>query len=110
MKNKNIFLFSTIFIIVMIAIFTYLFSNIWMIVTDQTNYVPKESNIFFFHPTKIDEGSGGYWRYGEDLNNFYYFSEKEENVYFSHSKNSNCKDFKKIEISTWCNPTKNNHK
>ena len=94
----------------MIAIFTYLFSNIWMIVTDQTNYVPKESNIFFFHPTKIDEGSGGYWRYGEDLNNFFFFLEKEENVYFSHSKNSNCKDFKKIEISTWCNPTKNNHK
>lgn len=91
----------------MISIFTYLFSNIWMIITDQTNYIPKESNILLFHPTKIDEGSGGYWRYGEDLNKFYYFSEKEEKVYYSHPKENSCPSFNPINISTWCKANKN---
>ena len=109
MKNKNIFLLAVLFTIAMMFIFTYVFSNLWMMITDHTNYIPKESNVFFFQPTQIDDGSGGYWRYGEDLKYFYYFSEEEQNVYYSYSKENNCENFNKIDISTWCQVMKHHH-
>ena len=60
MKNKTIALIISIFIFLLISIFTYSTSNLWMLITDNSNYIPKESNIFQFNPIQIDEGSGGY--------------------------------------------------
>lgn len=78
----------------------------WLVIRGQTNYIPKESSIFFFNPIKIDDGSGGYWRYGEDLNKLYYFSEEEYKVYYSQPKENSCQNLNKTDISTWCNSTK----
>ena len=89
-----------------LGLFTYTFSNLWLLTTDQTNYIPKESNILFFHPTKVDDGSGGYWRYGEDLKNYYYFSEIEENAYYVLNKKIECSNIDKVEYLTWCKPFK----
>ncbi|KYQ84065.1 hypothetical protein AWW72_10855 [Acinetobacter sp. NRRL B-65365] len=106
MKSSKIFFYLILAVILGIGLFTYTFSNLWLLATDQTNYIPKESNIFFFHPTKIDEGSGGYWRYGEDLKNYYYFSEIEENTYFILDKKSQCRNLDKTDYLTWCRPLK----
>ncbi len=85
-----------------LSLFSYVFSNIWQLATDQTNYIPEESNIFSFHPTKIDEGSGGYWLYGEDSKYYYYFSETEENTYYTFDKSILCPNIDKIDFRTWC--------
>ncbi|MBN6077512.1 hypothetical protein HYE59_08215 [Aggregatibacter actinomycetemcomitans] len=105
MKDKYI----PIAIIIIFLSFTNVISNTWRLLTDQDNYIPKESNILFFKPIKIDSGSGGYWEYGEDYNNYYYYSLYEENVYFYIKKNNDCDNFNKIDFKTWCNAIKRIH-
>lgn len=77
-----------------------------MVLTDSTNYIPTESNIIFFTPTQIDDGSGGYWRYGKDLKNYYYFSTIEGDVYYLISKSNSCPKFSEINFQTWCETNK----
>ncbi|MBN6074015.1 hypothetical protein HYE60_02280 [Aggregatibacter actinomycetemcomitans] len=97
--------------IIIFLSFTSVVSNTWGLLVDQNNYIPRESNILFFKPIKIDSGSGGYWRYGEDHHNYYHYSLHEENVYYYVNKDNNCSNFDKTDFKTWCNPTKRiNHK
>ncbi|EPF83592.1 hypothetical protein GCM10025882_26570 [Acinetobacter gyllenbergii] len=85
-----------------LSIFSNAFSNVWRLATDQTNDIPEESNIFSFHPTKINEGSSSYWLYGEDSKYYYYFSETEENTYYIFDKSILCPNIEKIDFRTWC--------
>ncbi len=59
-------------IVVIVGITTPLLSNTWGVLTDKGYRIPKESSIFTFEATKMNEGSGDYWLYGED--NQYYYS------------------------------------
>jgi len=95
--------------LLVIVINTRVVNNLWMILTDASNYIPDHSNIFSFQPTQIDGGSGGYWRYGEDKNNYYYFSVKEENVYIYAPKAQNCKALNQFNYVTWCEKFKAYH-
>lgn len=106
MKNKTIALIVSIFLFLLVSTFTYSISNLWMLITDNSNYIPKESNIFQFTPIQIDEGSGGYWRYGKDSLNYYYFSETEDNIYYQIAIKNNCVNFNPTNFQTWCNPKK----
>ena len=86
MKNRLQFKKIAILFVILLSLLiiitnTRIFNNLWMLLTDASNYIPDPSSVFTFQPTRIDNGSGGYWRYGEDNNNYYYFSVKEENVY-----------------------------
>lgn len=92
----------SIAVFLVLLIFTNFFSNSWMLITDQSNYLPIESNIFIFKPTCIDEGSGGYWRYAQDAKNYYYFSDKEAKTYFQVTLRNNCEKFDKLDVRTWC--------
>ncbi len=85
---------------------TRFFTNSWGLITNSSNYIPKDSNVFIFIPTKIDSGSGEYWRYGKDYKNYYYFSEKEENIYYMIAKKSDCQDLNSLDYLTWCKAIK----
>lgn len=85
-----------------LGIFSHIFSNILLLATDHTNYIPEESNVFSFHPTEIDEGFGSHWLYGEDSKFYYYFSETEENTYYIFDKSIFCPNIDKIDFRTWC--------
>ena len=106
MKSNKKYLIIPVLVFLMISISTNFFSNIWMLITDNSNYIPSESNILSFTPIQIDEGSGGYWRYGEDRKKYYYFSLDERHVYFSIKKENHCPNFSKTDFVTWCEKNK----
>lgn len=58
-------------LIIAVGFSTELFSNIYYSVIDNGHIIPKESNIFSFKVTKMNEGSRKYWLYGKDKNYYY---------------------------------------
>jgi hypothetical protein len=70
MKNKILLLIVLLFIIVIIFLKDMLI-NVWCLNTDKNYFIPKESSIFTFKSTQMNNGSGDWWLYGED-NKFYY--------------------------------------
>lgn len=100
MKNKIIFF----------IIFIFLFKNIIFLSVslafDPNNYIPSKSNMLFFSPIYIDSGSGGYWLYGEDLHNYYYFLWEGYKEYLYIPKSNDCKGFNRLDVTTWCSAIK----
>ncbi|SET20193.1 hypothetical protein [Thorsellia anophelis] len=86
----------------LIFIFYQVMQIICLLLIIDGNFIPERSNILFFEPTVIDEGSGGYWIYGEDNANYYYFLNDAENTYMFIKKNNNCINFDKQNFNTWC--------
>lgn len=107
MKNKYKYLFYIILFFLLLN--TNLVTNMWMLLTDSSNYIPEESNIVFFTPTQIDDGSGGYWLYGKDLKNYYHFSTVESDTYYFISNKNNCPQFSETHFETWCEKNKRRH-
>lgn len=100
MRSKIIF-----FIIFIFCLKNMIFLSI-SLVFDPNNYIPSKSNIFFFTPIDIDPGSGGYWLYGEDLYNYYYFLWEGDKEYLYIFKSNDCKGFNRLDITTWCSAIK----
>lgn len=98
--------FSLIISVLVLSVFTHFFSNCWLLLTDSQNDLPKQSNLFTFHPTQIDSGSGAYWHYAEDHKNYYYFSEQQAQTYYVMPKQQTCTSFNPVDFSTWCQPQK----
>lgn len=90
----------------LIIVFYKAMQIIFLFLLIDGNSIPERSSILFFEPTVIDEGSGGYWIYGEDNTNYYYFLNDVENTYMFINKNINCINFDKQNFNTWC---KKNH-
>lgn len=98
-----------IYIFLFFFVFTIFFSNpFWNVVSmiEGEGYIPSMSSMFTFSVISFDEGSGGYWRYGEDSKYYYHFSLTEENVYFYIDKNNDCVNFNKFNFATWCSAIK----
>ena len=71
--KKLLLLIITIFAIILyLSKKTYLFENLWGKITDNNYIIPDESSLLKFQATKMNQGSGDWWLYGEDEN--YYFS------------------------------------
>ena len=73
---------------------------------DNSNDIPKDSNIFQFTPIQIDKGSGGYWWYGKDTRYYYYFSETNNDIYYKILIKNNCLNFEPTNFQTWCESVK----
>lgn len=82
---------------------TPVIGNLWSLTTGRGFFIPKESSIFTFNVTKENDGSGEWWLYGEDNNNFYALHEKDP-VYlvFSRADIGKCKGFHAKKQDTWC--------
>jgi hypothetical protein len=89
-----------------LVVFTHFFSNIWLILTDGRDYqIPAGSNIFTFHPTVMNSGSGGWWIYGEDHQFYYYFldeNKKDSPLAMSKQKSNTCINFNSVDYKSWC--------
>lgn len=80
-------------------------SNLWLMLNDLGVYVvPRQSSIFTFEPTAMNEGSGGGWIYGEDFSTYYWYGERDDGQAIAISKRDarRCPNFHPRDSSTWC--------
>lgn len=87
--------------------FTRLGANLMCYVAFSDYYaIPEQSSIFTFKPTAwFGEGSGDWWTYGEDNNNFYFW-EWDGRGFLRISKHdaAGIPDFSPTDIKTWKPP------
>jgi len=106
MKNKQsiltMFVLAGCVLMAGLAMATNLFSNVLILMMDRVNFIPAESSIFTFAPYEINQGSSSYWIYGEDGNNYYYFSYTSPDPYIFISTSNNCPTFNRQDYTTWC--------
>jgi hypothetical protein len=106
MKSKAL-LYSMIGLVAAIVVlnqFTRLGTNLWLSTTESEYRIPGESNMLTFVPLMLNQGSGDWWIYGEDGNNYYYHEGEGENDYYilKKSKANLCENFNPVDIETWC--------
>jgi hypothetical protein len=106
MKRLKFFFLIVFVLFVIIIANTAFLSNIWCTATGRGFIIPKESSYFTFTATKMNQGSGEWWLYGED-ENYFYSSENatsdKDYVLLSKERGSKIKDFDKFEVKTWKN-------
>ncbi|MEO6173836.1 MAG: hypothetical protein ABIP27_01685 [Flavobacterium circumlabens] len=104
MKYKK-YIITTLLLIFLCAFFSSAFpGNVWGCLIDSNYYIPKQSNLFIFNTTVMQNGSSDAWIYGEDYNNYYYNSglTKEEIISLSKKEAKKCPDFNALNIKSWC--------
>lgn len=106
MKNKisgsTIFVLATGVLVLGIVMWTNFFSNALMLAMDRVNFIPAESSIFSFEPYEVNQGSSSYWIYGQDSDNYYYFSYEATSPYIFILKSNHCHGFDRLNFKTWC--------
>ena len=89
-KRKTFKLLTTVFlgILFLLIIFTELPANSWYLLTHTSYFIPPESSVLTFKATRMNEGSGEWWLYGEDHNWYYGLNTKAGStpLYFKHRK------------------------
>ncbi|PIB38427.1 hypothetical protein [Maribacter sp. 4G9] len=78
--------------------------NCWRLLTSNDYDIPIESSMFQFKVTQMNTGSGEYWLYGEDNENYYTMMEKGDNAPYraiSKSVASNIQGFEALDYTTW---------
>lgn len=100
--NKKAILLVTSIIALGMLIMTPIVSNTRYLATNQEYFIPTESNIFSFHATMMNEWSGDWWLYGQDLN-FYYALNQEDHhpKYYKIPKDHNIENFDQYDYKTW---------
>jgi len=107
-RMKRTILISCIVLLIILAIFltthTPCAANIWCLLTGRGYSIPEESSVFTFRTLRMNDGSGEWWLYGEDTNNYYYFTGETSRPYIAFSKNEaiHCKGFEITDYTTWC--------
>lgn len=106
MKNKTsgsiVFVLAAGVLVLGVVMWTNFFSNALMLAMDRVNFIPAESSIFSFEPYEINKGSSSYWIYGQDRENYYYFSYEAAKPYMFISKVNDCHGFDRLDFKTWC--------
>ena len=89
---------------VLVALGTNVVSNMWLLMTEPSNVIPRESSVWTFTPTVMNSGSGDWWIYGEDDENYYYFTGSDDHPYIAASKVDarGCAGFDSADVQTWC--------
>jgi len=93
-------------IILFIGFTTPLFTNLWGVSTSNGYIVPKESLMLTFNVTKMNDGNGDYWLYGEDEAYFYSQMMKDDDksyIKISRKEANKNKLFDKTNFKTWDN-------
>ncbi len=82
---------------------TNLGSNLWLLAVEPVNHIPRESSLWAFDPTVINEGSSNYWIYGRDSANYYYFTGDGAGYSaISRTDADGCAGFVETDHQTWC--------
>ena len=99
-RRRKVCILIILLILITIGTFTQIFPNTWCLLTCNGYFIPKESNIFIFRATKMSEGSGEMWLYGEDCN-FYHRLNVEPNytpTYFKLKKEKKPEDVRSQKV------------
>lgn len=101
---KKIIIITIILMSVFIIFKTPLICNLWNLLIGRGYFIPKESSILTFKPIVMNEGSGEWWLYGEDNNNYYSMENTNNTGYIFLSKKDakKCEDFISTNYKTWC--------
>jgi hypothetical protein len=92
--------FACLFLFLLAA--TEFFQNGWGIITDKNYFIPDESNIFVFKVSKMNDGSGDWWLYGEDAKYYYALNQESGSPkYFRFSKGREPENFDKFNYAAW---------
>lgn len=78
---KKLKIFFTLFLIaILFSLFYFknLMGNLYSMLIEKEYLIPDESSVFSFEATKMNDGSGDYWLYGEDENYFYAITSTEK--------------------------------
>ena len=106
MKDKRILLLPLGLALIAIFIMSNISSNLFLSLTGTGFFIPTESNIIQFRPSIMNQGSGEWWLYAQDLNNYYAledsFDEGFYNYIFIHRDNIP-NGFNPIDKNTWGN-------
>lgn len=90
-------IFLAIFLFLLIC--TNFFGNVFCLIANRGYYIPKDSDIFTFKATEMNEGSGEWWTYGRDWRNFYY---NRGNSYLKIERWEVCSGFSRHDFTSWC--------
>ena len=107
MALKRKLFFTLVFVTVVASAlwFTQLGSNLVCYVIFWDYYaIPDQSSIFTFKPTAwFDKGSGEWWTYGEDNENYYYWEEDQHGQFVQISKREagGIPNFSPTDHATW---------
>lgn len=106
-KSKKIAIIAggiTSLSVLFILLMTPVAGNVWLLTIEPVYIIPRESSIFTFEPSVMNPGSGDWWIYGEDRNNFYHFTGENPSSYVSYSKKlaGQCAGFQPADYDTWC--------
>lgn len=105
LKNKVQIALCLVFLFGLFLMNTNTFANLWSVATGRGYLIPEESSMIRFRVTQMNGGSGEYWLYAEDENNYYTMMEKsgaKPYLSFSKEKAANCPHFDKFDVKTWC--------
>lgn len=111
MKYKKILISFLLFILFYALFISPFLINSWGYIIDKNYHIPKESNLFIFNATVMQNGSSDAWIYGEDFNNYYYNGglKSEDIISISKENMKSCPNFNSLNVNTWCG-AKNPHK
>ncbi|RYG15279.1 MAG: hypothetical protein EOO07_15775 [Chitinophagaceae bacterium] len=104
MKNKIVFSFISI-AVALLAYLTFMTpagANSWYLLVGNGFVIPNESSILTFEVTKMNEGSGEWWLYGQDEQFYYHFLGENGRSYIKIAKVNNCNGFNPHDSGTWC--------
>ena len=96
-------------VLILIALMnTHFFINAWRLLTENGYFIPQESSIFRFDATEMNEGSGGWWLYGEDDKYYYGIPQNgicdyyyDSDFYFKLQKGDEPENFDRLDCNTW---------
>lgn len=104
-QYRKLVLIPLFILMLFILINTSLVLNLWHLLIEPAYIIPAESSVFMFKPTVMNSGSGDWWIYGKDKNNYYYFTGSDRSPYDIISKDNikECPSFDPKDHGTWCN-------
>ena len=95
--------FKILLTLTLVSFFVFCFitpigTNLWYVTSAREYLIPQSSSIFKFEPTKMNQGSGEWWIYGED-SSFFYF---HEGIAFDKHYADDCAGLDRHNVESWC--------
>ena len=105
-SRRGLVAFGIAIALIAVCLSSRLGINALLLLTDGGSggyFVPKESSLFTFSATEMNQGSGGWWLRGEDGNNLYAVVGSEPGyVVFPKVATARCHGFVETDPKSWC--------
>lgn len=75
--------------------------NLFLTITSDAFYIPRQSTMIRFRPTVMNGGSGEWWLYGEDARYFYAMSDYDHFSYLYLPRDKIAAGINPLDKATW---------